>query len=129
MDDIDRKIDFGLQTYPLAPLPRGYTRRLMNRINQSQPRFGLTLMDWLLPGFFGLFGMGTLAAILLTIPLLDPLWLPKLRLQYQILLVRLAFLPDWLPYLLPIMVILGTLTLAGVVLAALLPLRSSARAS
>ena len=128
MDEIDRRIDFAIQAYPLTPLPDGFTRRLMRRIPLRQPSFRLTLLDILLPGFFGLFGMGTVAAIALTVPMLDPLWLPRLKLAYQVLLVRLALLPDWLPYLLPLMAITGMVVLVGLVLAALLPLRSWARA-
>lgn len=128
MDDTDRQIDLAFQTYPLAPLPQGFTRRLMKRINQRQPVFGLTLLDLLLPGFFGLFGMGIVLAILLSVPLLDPLLLPKLRLAYQVLLVRLAFMPDWLPYFLLVMAITATAGLAGAMLLAVLPLRSWVRA-
>jgi hypothetical protein len=124
MDESDRQIDLALKSYPLAPLPQGFTLRLMKHIKQRQPAFGLTLLDFLLPGFFGLFGMGTVAAVLLTLPLLDPLWLPKLRLAYQVLLVRLAYLPDWLPYFLIVMAISATAGLAGAMLLAMLPLRS-----
>jgi hypothetical protein len=128
MDDTDRQIDLALHTYPLAPLPHGFTRRLMQHIEQRQPVFRLTLLDILLPGFLGLFGMGTVAAVLLTVPLLDPLWLPRLRLAYQLLLVRLTFLPDWQPYVLLVMAIFASAGLAGAMLLAVLPLRSWVRA-
>jgi hypothetical protein len=124
MDEIDRRIDFAIQNYPLVPLPQGFNRRLMKRVRLGQPVFRLTYLDLLLPGFLGLFGMGTVAAILLTVPMLDPLWLPRLKLAYQVFLGRLALLPDWQPYVLPLMVILGMGLLVGVVLAALLPVRS-----
>lgn len=128
MDETDRRIDLAIEKYPLAPLPAGFTRRLMSRIRPRRPSFRLSLLDILLPGFFGLFGMGTVAAIVLTLPLLDPLWLPRLKLAYQVLLVRLALLPDWLPYFLPSMIILGLGLVAGIVLAAWLPTRSWVRA-
>ena len=129
MDEIDRRIDLAIQNYPVTPLPYGFNRRLMKRIHRSQPVFRLTPLDLLLPGFLGLFGMGTVAAIMLTVPMLDPLWLPRLRLDYQVFLVRLALLHDWQPYILPLIVILGMGLLVGVVLAALLPIRSWVRAS
>lgn len=121
MDEIDGQLDLAIKTYPLAPLPAGFTRRLMTRIQLKQPSFRLNLLDLLLPGFFGIFGAGTVAAILLTVPMLDPLWLPRLRLAYQIFLVRLALMPDFMPYLMPIIVMAGIGLLAGILLAALIP--------
>jgi len=124
MDEIDRRIDLAIQTYPFAPLPKDFTRKLMLRIGSEQTSFKLSLLDFLLPGFFGLFGMGTIAAIMLTVPLLDPLWLPRLKLTFQVILDRLVLLPYWLPYLLPFLGVTGMIVMLGFMLTILLPLRS-----
>lgn len=128
MDEHDRIIDAAVRSYPFAPLPAGFTRRLMKRIRPQRPAFRLALLDWLLPGFFGLFGVSTVAAILLTLPLLDPLWLPRLRLAYQVLLARMAVMPDLISILLPLTALVGMGLLVGLVITALIPVRSWVRA-
>jgi hypothetical protein len=122
MDEIDRKINAAIESYPLAPLPAGFTRRVMQRIRPAHPAFRLSALDWLLPGFLGVFGMGSVAAVLLTIPLLDPLWLPRLKLVYQAVLLRMALLPDLRLLVMYAATLAASGLLAGLVLAAAAPI-------
>jgi hypothetical protein len=103
MDESERLIDAAINSYPLASLPPGFTQRLMKRINPSKPALRLSMLDWLLPGFFSLFGLGSVAAVWLTVPLLDPLWVPRIKLTYQIVMLRLALISTWQPVLLPVL--------------------------
>lgn len=131
MDKHDRLIDEMVNGYPLAPLPGGFTRRLMRHIHAEKPVFRLSLLDWLLPAFFGLFGVSSVAALWLTLPVLDPLWLPRLKLHYQLLLARMALLPDWRSVLLPLIALialLGVTLIASLALAAPLPSRGWVKA-
>ena len=128
MDESDALINAAIESYPLAQLPEGFTRRLMKRIHPPRPRFRLSALDFLLPGFLGIFGLGSVAAVLLTLPLLDPLWVPRLKLAYQMLLLRLALLPDMQPLLLYAGVLAALGILAGLALAALTPIRTWVRA-
>jgi hypothetical protein len=53
-------IDEALDTYPIAPLPPGFVRRVMNRVHARQPvmvpeRFQLDIVDIAVPLFITLF--------------------------------------------------------------------------
>ena len=124
MDEYARMIDEAMNSYPLAPLPAGFTRRLMGHIQPARPVFRLSLLDWLLPAFFGLFGMSSVAAIWWTLSLLDPLWLPRLRLTCQLFLARAAVYPAWQSFAISLIVLLGLELLAGFAVAALVPWRN-----
>jgi len=73
----DPRIDEALDSMPVAALPKGFTSRVMAKVERPQVRFRLTFLDLALPSFFTLFAtliVGTAVWIYTTI---DPLWSPR----------------------------------------------------
>ena len=51
----DPRLDEALDSMPLAPLPKGFSRQVLAKIESPQVRFRLTFLDLALPSFFALF--------------------------------------------------------------------------
>lgn len=95
MDDSERRIDAALGSYPLSPLPPGFTPRLMARLALSERRFRLDFLDLALPGFFLLFGALSLALLGWALASLDPYGLARWRFEVQMWLWRARLAPYW----------------------------------
>jgi hypothetical protein len=83
---------------PVAALPKGFTSRVMAKVERPQVRFRLTFLDLALPSFFTLFAtliVGTAVWIYTTI---DPLWSPRFILFVQLTWLQMKTIP-YLPWL------------------------------
>jgi len=89
MHDPEKLIDAALDSYPVYPVPPGFTNRVMAQIVAKPVRFRLEFLDFILPAFFALFAGAGFAAILAIMILPDPLWLLRLQLELQPLLWQL----------------------------------------
>ena len=113
MPDMDYLIDDALSGYPLEPLPPGFIARVMSRI-RPRPKFRLHYLDIILPAFTGVFGILIVSVTLLTLPLFDPLFWPRLELYWKAFLLRLAALPP-LPISMPVLILSILSILLGIV--------------
>jgi hypothetical protein len=112
MDEDDRLIDAALSSYPLSPVPPGFTRRVMREVGKFQVRrlkvetntvrFRLDFLDVALPAFFAFFGMLGFMALLGALLLLDaPHWMLiqsrilQAQFELQLLLQGLQYSGGW----------------------------------
>ncbi len=101
----DPRIDAALDSYPPAPLPPGFSRRLMARIVSDRaaapPVFRLNFLDFIIPACLALTLTLVFSASLYARTLLDPLLLARLRLQLLLLSQQARFVlnQDALPLL------------------------------
>lgn len=70
----DHRLDEALDRVPLAPLPEGFTRRVMRRIDRPQLRFRFTFLDLALPAFFTFFSTIIVGVSIWVYTTLDPFW-------------------------------------------------------
>jgi hypothetical protein len=97
MDERDRKIEAALGSYPLVPLPGGFSSRLFARLGPKKvwkpARFRLEFVDLAIPAFLVVFNLLLIFVFAWMLYAVDPLWLLRGRLQLQLLLqVQLALL-------------------------------------
>lgn len=90
----DLRLDEALDSMPLAPLPEGFSRRVMAKIERPQVRFRLTFLDLALPAFFTLFTTIIVGAAVWIYTTLDPLWMPRFILFLQINWLEIRTFPD-----------------------------------
>jgi hypothetical protein len=97
MDPLDPKVDSFLAELPLAPLPAGFTRRVMKALPSRQahplPKFRLEFLDLAIPTFTALFASLVFAILAVFAISRGPLEFLRLGLEIQPLLWRL---PDGL---------------------------------
>lgn len=81
----DQLVDAFLNDIPLSPVPAGFTRRLMERIENEQkvPNFHLEFTDFAVPLFLALFTTLIFSAVLVVFVLVPPFWRLRLELQLQ----------------------------------------------
>jgi hypothetical protein len=113
-------IEAALETYPVAPTPEGFSKRVMLQVRQLEaerrrslgaaPRFRLEFLDLALPVFFAFFGMLVIALPLGALALVDPLWLLRAQLGVQIVM---DYLPTISYSLQTVLAILGVLAVTG----------------
>jgi hypothetical protein len=115
MDAHDALIDEALASYPLAPLPAGFTRRVRAEIARHEAGFHLDFLDFALPAFFGMFSLISLFVLVFILNGLDPLWFVRLQLFLRSFQLDLVHFPYW-PVLL--FSLLGTAALGLTILIA-----------
>ncbi len=101
-DDPERLIDAALDAYPLAPIPPGFTARVMAEVRKPAVAFRLEFIDFAIPAFIALFSAVLLAAGMWAVLSIDRLTMLNLELQGKILLAHLAVMPEqaamaWIP--------------------------------
>lgn len=81
----DQLVDTFLNDIPLSPVPAGFTRRLMERIENEQkvPNFHLEFTDFAVPVFLALFTTLIFSAVLVVFVLIPPFWRLRLEMQLQ----------------------------------------------
>jgi len=94
----DPCVDEALDSMPLAPLPEGFTSRVMAKTERPQVRFRLTFLDLALPAFFTFFATIIVGAAVWIYTTLDPLWMPRFILFLQINWLEIRTFP-YLPML------------------------------
>lgn len=114
MSTDDQKIDTFLNSLPLAPVPGGFSRRLIARLEARKMPFRLEFLDLAVPAFIGLFaGLAFIAAaVMVSQP--RPLWLVRLELTLRPLT---WYLPDGLGLavgILAVLLLIILVSLAGV---------------
>jgi hypothetical protein len=116
----DLRIEAALVSYPLFPLPPGFTRRVMAEIRSVEMRFHLDFLDFALPAFIAFFFALLLFVLAWLIASLQPHWLLRWQSAFQLLLQRLAPFPHWSIILFALvgMVCLAFGLLVGVILLA-----------
>jgi hypothetical protein len=97
MNERDRKIEASLRSYPLVPLPGGFSRRLFARLGSKTvwkpARFRLEFVDLAIPAFMVVFNLLLFFVLAWMLNTLDPTWMLRGRLELQLLLqVQLALL-------------------------------------
>jgi hypothetical protein len=95
MDEQDAWIDQALASYPLAPLPAGFTRRVRREVARYETGFHLDFLDFALPAFFGSFSLISSVALFLILNSLDPHWWVRFLLFLRSLQLDLARVPYW----------------------------------
>ena len=95
MDGNDPRIEAALASYPVSPLPPGFTRRVMVEVGKQEFRFRLDFLDFALPAFFGLFCFISLLAVAWLLSILDPLWFVRLQLAVRSFQLSPYYLPYW----------------------------------
>lgn len=114
MNPFDPLLDTAFDSYPLAPLPAGFIRRTMARI-QPRPRFRLEFLDFALPGFFVCFGTAAIGIAFWLITALNPLWLMQFQHRTQWYAQNLNVLP-WGLFAIVSLTAISACTLAGLIL-------------
>ena len=89
----DPRLDDALDSLPLAPLPRGFSHRVLAKIEHPQVRFRLTFLDLALPVFFTLFAAIIVGAAVWISTTMDPLWLPRFILFLQLTWLEIKTIP------------------------------------
>ena len=89
----DLRLDEALDSMPLAPLPEGFSRQVMAKIERPQVRFRLTFLDLALPAFFTLFTTIIVGAAVWIYTTLDPLWMPRFILYLQLTWLEMRAFP------------------------------------
>lgn len=108
----DRMIDTAIESYPLAPLPKDFVSRTMQRV--APPKFRLKFVDIAIPLFFSAFGVFALLFGFWLWSYIDPLWL--LELQLRLTLARLYFSMEPFGFVIGFGVIMGMVIFSGIVL-------------
>jgi hypothetical protein len=104
MDELDRLIDYTLETLPLEPLPAGFKPRLVSRISRRKPGFRLEFTDIAIPVFLAVFGIILVLCLLWINSTIDPVWFLRLQLEWQLLRLRVLAIQNLNP-LVPAVVI------------------------
>ena len=116
----DRMIDTALQSYPLAPLPKGFVARTMQQT--ARPRFRLNFVDIVVPLFFSVFGIFALLLSLWFWSYIDPLWLAEL--QLRLTMARLYISVEPISFVIGLGVVMGVVVFMGIALVYLFVYRS-----
>ena len=90
----DPRLDEALDSMPLAPLPKGFSRRVLAKIERPQVRFRLTFLDLVLPTFFTLFATIIVGAAVWIYTTMDPLWPPRFILFLQLTWLEIRTFPN-----------------------------------
>lgn len=89
----DPRLDEALDSMPLALLPKGFSRRVLTKIERPQVRFRLTFLDLSLPAFFTLFATIIVGAFVWIYTTMDPLWPPRFILLLQLTWLEMRTFP------------------------------------
>ena len=89
----DPRLDEALDSMPLALLPKGFSRRVLTKIERPQVRFRLTFLDLTLPALFTLFATIIVGAAVWIYTTMDPLWPPRFILLLQITWLEVRTFP------------------------------------
>ena len=84
----DHMVDAFLNEIPLSSVPSGFTRNVMERIQNEQKaiRFRLDFIDLAIPVFLALFATLVFSILMVVIVIIPPFWLVRLEMQVQPLL-------------------------------------------
>jgi hypothetical protein len=106
---IDAALNSALNSYPLEPTPASLRRKVMDQVRREtmaqrrQPpapvKFRLSVFDFLVPALIALLLSTPFPLLLWGVSTLDPLALPRLRLELLAALQALLFSPWLLPAL------------------------------
>jgi hypothetical protein len=102
MHETDARLDAALNTYPIEPLPHGFSRRVMATINRKRVTYKLDFMDLALPLFLATFASITLVTFLLGVMMLDSVKQVQLQRTVEFLVSRLPDASSFYIFLFPI---------------------------
>jgi hypothetical protein len=95
MDDNELRVEAALGSYPVFPLPPGFTHRVMAEIRASEARFRLEFLDFALPTFLWLFFSISLISLAWMLNTLEPQWFVHVQLLFRDLQYLLINFPYW----------------------------------